>query len=98
MTITINETSLLEDLDFDLEDHCEHEEHHVWHLPDGPAVMFVRRLDCPYCGYDNLGRQKIIMLCQGGWDMAGAGALQCPACKTPDVREVFWRYLGPLHP
>lgn len=97
MTSIITDTTVLESLDFSLELACEHPQHNIWHAPDDPAAMWIRRLDCQNCG--DHPRPTIIPLCLSGWVAAGGEGvlLQCGTCWHPDVRDNFWRYLGPIN-
>jgi hypothetical protein len=92
---TAIDLTTIEHLDFSETLPCEHEGHRIWHPGDEPASIYIKRLDCPHCGY--VATPRVLALCLPAWVAAGHGALQCPACRKPDVRDVFWRYLGPIN-
>lgn len=91
------DTSILEALDFKLTPPCEHPQHHIWHNVAEPAAMWIRRLDCPNCGSNS--EPRVIALCESAWVIAGRPGilLNCGSCGHPDIRDVFWRYLGPIN-
>ena len=93
------DTSILEQLDFTLTPPCEHPQHYAndgWHEPSEGAALFVRRLHCPECG--DHPNPTIIAICMSAFVRAGFGSvMECGVCGHVDVRDAFWRYLGPIN-
>lgn len=79
MTATIPEidTSILESLDFEFVQPCEHPRHSLYHKREESAMFLIERL-VPCCGMPNY------FICLSGWEhLWDARYVICMFCGTP---------------
>lgn len=78
-----NETFILDDLDFDHEQPCEHSQHQTTHTPEEYARYLIRSI-CPDCN-----RAADYFICESGWKRGGLG-VRCNTTNQLYPRSQVW--------
>ena len=83
------DNEIIEHLDFEHEQPCEHSGHNVTH-GSGPAFYYIRA-NCPDCR-----QQHDYFICKSGWDHGSYGVL-CHITGRSYPRNKIWTILREVH-
>lgn len=86
MTATETDTNILDALDFEHVQPCEHSEHGRKHADE--SAMFLVRRSCPKCH-----TSRDYFLCLSGWESMAKGVRHIACGRPPRPREEIIRIL-----